>query len=619
MLSPHDRSSLFAGLRPPPGFVLDAAVGTSFTLDLEALLTAPIAFALFEDQDATSDGSGIEPVGLLESIRRYAGRITMFCQAGQIALPSHHRAIFAWLEENVVEAIAPRAGFLFHPKVWLARYREAGSDRRLLRVLCATRNLTFDTSWDTLLLLESEAYEERGRTVREHADLAAFFRGLPSLGLRPLPPERRATIEDLAADLGAVRLLAPPPFEAVSFHVLGADRRATRSCFPEGSTRAVVVSPFLSDEFLERFTADHDLAVLVSREESLDRIRPELLRRVGRLAVLNSAVELAVPESEADTTASAAGDPGRSFGGLHAKLFVFDAGDRAVVLTGSANATGAAFSGNVEVVAELRGPAAAGIAALLADTPGEVGLDDLLVDYTPLASPVEPTPQQELERRLDGFRRALAGCSYQAKVEEDGDHYRLRIAGDQPVPPADAGDDLAIRLWPITLAEDQSASPLVPGELPAAEFAVTLQGITAFFGVRLTARSGTGRATTSFLVHAALDGAPEDRHSRLLAVLLSDPDRLLRYLVLLLADSEQLAGDVATGGGAPWVGRWAGAAWDAVPLLELLVRAVDRFPDRLDHIDRLLQDLGVQREAILPDQWDSIWAPIWAFRQAVTR
>lgn len=72
MLSPYSRVGLFEALRPPPGSVVDAAVGTSFTLDLEALLTAPIAFALFEASDTDRDECGLEPVGLLEAIRRHS-------------------------------------------------------------------------------------------------------------------------------------------------------------------------------------------------------------------------------------------------------------------------------------------------------------------------------------------------------------------------------------------------------------------------------------------------------------------------------------------------------------------------------------------------------------------
>ena len=47
MLDPDDRHLLVDALKPPPGMVLDVAVGTTFTLDLQALLLAPVSFAFF--------------------------------------------------------------------------------------------------------------------------------------------------------------------------------------------------------------------------------------------------------------------------------------------------------------------------------------------------------------------------------------------------------------------------------------------------------------------------------------------------------------------------------------------------------------------------------------------
>ena len=44
MLQPTDRRLLFDALAPPTGFKLDFAVGTTYTLDLFALLSAPVAF-----------------------------------------------------------------------------------------------------------------------------------------------------------------------------------------------------------------------------------------------------------------------------------------------------------------------------------------------------------------------------------------------------------------------------------------------------------------------------------------------------------------------------------------------------------------------------------------------
>ncbi len=43
MLQPTDRRLLFDALAPPSGFKLDFAVGTTYTLDLFALLSATVA------------------------------------------------------------------------------------------------------------------------------------------------------------------------------------------------------------------------------------------------------------------------------------------------------------------------------------------------------------------------------------------------------------------------------------------------------------------------------------------------------------------------------------------------------------------------------------------------
>lgn len=45
MLDPYDRRHLMEILRPPEGYSLDFAIGTTFSLDLLALMTAPLSFA----------------------------------------------------------------------------------------------------------------------------------------------------------------------------------------------------------------------------------------------------------------------------------------------------------------------------------------------------------------------------------------------------------------------------------------------------------------------------------------------------------------------------------------------------------------------------------------------
>ena len=123
MLSPHDRTALFDALRPPPGFVLDHAVGTSFTLDLEALLTAPIAFALFDGQDTNPTRTGSSRSG--SSRRSAATQAGSRCSASRArsqSRPATAPCSPGWRRPFRGPPPAPHR--LFHPKIWLARYRQ---------------------------------------------------------------------------------------------------------------------------------------------------------------------------------------------------------------------------------------------------------------------------------------------------------------------------------------------------------------------------------------------------------------------------------------------------------------------------------------------------------------
>ena len=51
MLAPKDRTLLLEALRPPAGYRLDVAVCTTYSLDLMAMLVAPLAFTFFDWED----------------------------------------------------------------------------------------------------------------------------------------------------------------------------------------------------------------------------------------------------------------------------------------------------------------------------------------------------------------------------------------------------------------------------------------------------------------------------------------------------------------------------------------------------------------------------------------
>src|SRR4051812_27239062 len=105
MIEPADRTVLTEALRAPAGFRVDQVITTTYTLDLIALLTLPMSFTLSAG-DGIGESGRIDPIALLEALRRHAGRMTVFCQAGCIAAPRRGQLLFGYLEESVIEVKA---------------------------------------------------------------------------------------------------------------------------------------------------------------------------------------------------------------------------------------------------------------------------------------------------------------------------------------------------------------------------------------------------------------------------------------------------------------------------------------------------------------------------------
>ena len=598
MLEPDDRLLLLDALRPPAGFAFDRAVGTSFTLDLHALLTTPLALAAF-DWEASDGSIPDDPVALLESLRRCSDRIDFFCQAGEITIPPAYHRLYAWLERSVHEATPKRAWALFHPKVWVLRYRPVdGVGRNAFRLLCASRNLTFDRNWDVLLVLDGlpDDAGANGEPVSE------FLRGLPALAIHPVRADRRRQLIELAREVATVRFTPPDGFDEIDFHFLGGSDSWP---LPPTADRLLAVSPFVTEDAAERLLAIAPRVVILSRAEELDRLPLALLDRFDARLVLSPA---AIPTSEITDEQEAL----RPLVGLHAKLYIAEHGSTAVWFSGSANATTAAFAGNVEALVELRGAKRkVGIEQLLGDA--ENGLSRLLQEHPLATSPTEPTDEEELQRSVDDLRRAVAATRFTVTVASGTDGLALAVTSD-PLPTL-TGGSATIILRPLSLP---TGKRLESGSPVDVEFGpISLDSVTPFLVIDIVARREGTVVQDAFVVRGELVNEPSDRADRLLASLLASRRDVLRYLLFLLADA---------GGGSPggWFGDLqraveGGASGDAgdsvleLPLLETLLRTVSRDPVKLASVERLVEALSRTEEGqeLLPVGFADVWPVIW--------
>jgi hypothetical protein len=628
MLEPEGRQLLLDALRPPAGYELDHAVGTTYSLDLMSVLAASLGFAQF-DREASNGRLVANPVALVEAVRRCADRIDIFCQAGQIAVPREHRALFALVERSVHPVVSQNHAAIFHPKVWAVRYRHSSSGETTFRLLCLSRNLTFDQSWDTLLRLEGQA-QARGTADRRLSD---FIRRLPDLCVDSMNIDRLAAINGLAEDLRSVLFVPPDGFDRVAFWPLGLDPEVWP--FEGRIDRLLVVSPFLTAGCLARLARQGSPNVIVSRAEAFDLLGSRALDQFADTLVMNPTAltpDLArVDDATAEVTPvvdeALAEQAGIELRGLHAKLYVADARSRTRIWTGSANATDAAFSGNVEFLVELEGPTQrCGVDSIVGERNDGVGVRKLLEPYRPAnAEPRELTLGEQLERQLDELRRAIATLSFVATVvPANDDSYRVGLQISTPDAIAGWWEQLLgtamVQCRPLSLGDAYLRQPTVESAAVTIDFGtVSFARLTSFFVIDMELRDGSARATATFVVNAQLVGAPGDRRERTLAALVDNARDLSRFLLLLLGqlgleDVTEVV-DLITGDRVKQTDGWLFSEWNA--LLEPMVRALAVDPTRLDEIDHLIRDLEATETgaSLLPMGWQEVWEPIRQARE----
>lgn len=618
VLRPDQRSLLFDALRPPAGYQLDQAVGTSFTLDLSAIIVAAVAFSSFDT--ARPDGMPLaNPVAIFEAVRRAGPRITIFSQAGEIGVPAF-RSEFAFLEQSIVQVRSPTRGGVFHPKIWMVRFaptdefsaQEHAAGRqavRRYRFLCMSRNLTFDRAWDTILQLDGVPSTTRPYVNRPLAD---FIRRLPGLATQPLGGRAEAILS-LAEDVRSVRWEAlPDPLRLEWFWPLGLDQRhaSPMANYPAGAM--LVVSPFVKKGLLGSLLRDRPDSTLVTREQTLRELGRDGSAPAQRVCVLRSG--LIVPAVEGTSVDGDQPAPDAELQGLHAKLYAIDSPDGLRMWTGSANATDAGFGANVEFLVQLRSrDRRHTVAAMLEPGPADrPTLGSMLEDWEADAEPELETDAEKASRTLGDIARSLGGLVWTARVRSAGEgRFKVSLAAQ--------GDGLPIRQRGLAvtirpLGSDGSEVPIgLRGRTIRARFDSGFADLSAFFVIDLRLQTGQGKEEgRSVLIPALLLGVPRDRLARLQAAGLG-PDGFRRLLLLLLGTLESASGDgVALHNAEPWTGTSSDSPLGLETLLEPLLRTLARAPERLPQINELIVDLQKTMEGrdLLPEGWTELWAAV---------
>ena len=595
MLSPNNRSVYTEALTPPGGFVLDTAVATTFSMDLNTLLSVPLQLVL----QATEDRDELmkDPITLYEALQRATKSVHVFAQQGRIQAPRQHHLLYSLLEPMITEVMAPGGG-AFHPKLWLLRFVEVNGNGVAYRLMLPSKNLTADRAWDVALTLDGLAGDEKDANG---TILAEFIERLPGLAVNEFSPS--AQFVSMLGELREISWELPEGFDELEFHVFGFGGRQWR---PKRNNQLAVISPFIRPAALQALAKTSDLPLaVVSRAESLAEL--------GGVEPFKSAYVL---HDAAETEDGEDHRGGSAEIGLHAKIYIYQIGNRTHIALGSANATDAALLAdkNVEILAELAGPSSrVGAVKRFFHPDADDGLGQYLVPWSPDEGYVVDESKRASQRELEDIRSTLLKAGLTLTCREQDEGWALDLEATSLI---QLGENSVAAAWPVTVGRERAVDlrPLGGGGtviLPVQ----SLSSLTSLIAFRLQ----SGKESISFTLNLPVLGMPEQRDRAILRSVVNNREGFLRYLLLLLAGLGDGAdvGSVARAFSTSNMNQQV-SAFDDMPLLEELVRAFSREPKRLRKVQRLIDDIAEDGEAdeILPAGFLSLWQ---VFTEAMAR
>jgi hypothetical protein len=605
MLNPDNRTLYLDALKAPAGYELDYAAAASYSLNLTTLIMLPLALSKYRYEFDQKEK--IDKIQLLEALENNYDKMDVFCQKGQIAVPKNVNILYSFLEDTVVETQIEAGIKSFHPKIWILRFTDENENYKY-RLIVSSRNITFDKSWDTILVLEGE---KSGRTD-ENRKLQNFLNYLADSAAEKIDQNRIDKLKELAAELSEVHFETPAGFDDfIDFRAPGA-LGADSWPFKMDYNRALIISPFLSSVILNRFQGSSN--ILISRKTEIDKVYSQIKNKFSQIFLIDDLLEqdLNSDDDSLDLELSL-----RS--GLHAKIYLLEdqENNQLYLYTGSANATKAAFNGNLEFMVGLRktNPQITLKDLIEAPAESEIKFSSILSPYIPDTNSEDPEENSESELRK--FKREFLNLNFYLEVEEKklkGENlFDLKLKCREREAEILSKDDLEISCWPVTLKKDKnsrSLSELLKNQIIFS--ALTIDSLTSFMAFEIKISS---QESISFVLNLEFAAEPQKRKERILTAIISDQNKFIKFLYLLLQDKDQFFLTDQSSLFKSKAGSSSQNNYLGLPLMEDLLQSLTDNVGVIDRIERIVREIEASDQKRIPEEFYDIWEAVVEVRR----
>ena len=560
------------------GCKVDFAVGLTYSLNLETMLTVPLAFG---DLGELDDNVKQNPAFLLEGIRRSGDKIALFCNKGSIQVPDEARTVFSLLERSIFEVKNDtKTPSNFHPKLWLVK--ETDKDGvEWLNLSVMSRNLEYSTCLDICCSLRGKIGKRRSRNGSDlHKPLKDMLIWVSNYATK----NKANKVVELAELLDYVDhfdLDEPFDVEGDGYEffpfVFGKDEfnkyNEPLNNLLRGE-RILVVSPFIDVETLSRLTGEKTnkpskQAILITRYEYVTQ---EVLDLFDEVWVAN--------DTMIDNTTAKVD--------LHAKMYLTQrySGENTgyTLYLGSANATKNAFLKNAEFLLALH---------YKRTTSDQIKmlLDEMVSDnrFTKINSPNPNATNERLKNDKELLLKKAADCLKEAIIENDGNElYRINLK-------VKGLFDNNIQIRPLQCKDFWKT---ISQEVTFENLSLFL--LSEFYVLRIA----TEDKAIDMVVKVKTKGMPDGRDNAIFQSIVTKKEELLDYVAFMLSDApteylfeQQLQSERNLSAG------FSSKQASTLPLYEQLLKTASKNPQQIAEVQTFVTRM---KQDIVPDELKQI-------------
>lgn len=593
-----DRLNYGEILKPPYGFTLNKAIGTTYSLDLEALTAIAISTGLAEDTDSKLTQN---PIAMLNALQKVSERIIIFSEAGQIKLPNTKSPLCLLLEKMVVPVALPKAKGMshypaFHPKTWLMDYVNEDGEHSY-RFVVMSRNLTFDRSWDISIVLNSSKKVRQVRKTKPIIDFIEYLKGHVK-NTTQLAGKKRSMINSFMEELKKVSFsLESREFEE-NFQILpmGIGEKSYKMwedellCDTKWSASStfhdlVIMSPFLSDGMIESWNMDERgltncKRTLITRKSELSKLKAHQVSNFDIYTLKDNIVD--GEDSFSDETII------RQKQDIHAKVYLRRKDANTDLYLGSMNASHAAVYRNVEMMIWLgtKNRFLNGDSFLRDIFGGDADAKTNPFELSDILEPVEDKQKDETDQ-MEQRIKAICRCHKKAKVIENQGRY-----------------DVEISFEGLTVDENTYITPLCRNMdtklLDKICFHnLDLIQLSEFYVIKIVGE----HSTMERVIMIPTEGLPEERESAVVNQIVNDKKSFVEYLAFVLGEDYLLS--MLEGKQMGESGFYKQSVNVFPALYEKMLRTALEDPKRLNEISYLLKT--ITDKDIIPDEFRDMY------------